>query len=160
MGRPCDRPIRKLVNLRAAGLLVSRVLHIRHGVELDIDDVVADLLDPADIDVLHDVAGRRIDGDRSARAFPLHALGRGDQCIAIGLAAGLFQCLVDEMHAVIAANRKEVRVALEFGIEGFHEVGVHLGLVIVVVVPGADAAEREVAEALHGGFVHRLRRCS
>src|SRR4029077_3258784 len=74
-GATLRSPHRKFVNLRAAGLLVSRVLHIRHGVELDIDDVVADLLDLADIDVLHDVAGCRIDGDGSARAFPLHALG-------------------------------------------------------------------------------------
>ena len=103
----------------------------------------------ADVDVLHDVAGLRIDRHRAARAFPLHALGSGDQRVAVGLAAGLLERLVDEVHAVIAADREEVGVALELGIERLDEVLVHLGLVVVVVVPGADAMpSASVAHAL------------
>src|SRR6478752_10016728 len=64
-GSPC---------ISGRGLLMRRVFHVRHRVELDIDDVVADLFHPPDVDVLHDVTRGWIDGDRSARAFPFHAL--------------------------------------------------------------------------------------
>src|SRR5215470_13609018 len=71
--------------------------------ELDIVELAVLLLDFADVDVLHDIAGVRINGDRPARAFPRQALHGRDQCIAIGLATGLLQCLINEMHAVVAA---------------------------------------------------------
>src|SRR5262249_10075484 len=53
---------------------VGRILDHRIGLELDVEIAVADLLHPAEIDVVHDFARRRIDGDRAARAFPRSAL--------------------------------------------------------------------------------------
>src|SRR5689334_17384647 len=131
-----------------ASLLVRRVFYVRDCLKLNIDNGVADLLHPADVDVLDDVASRRIDRDRAARTLPFHAFGGGNQGIAVGFAAGLLQGFVDEMHAVIAADGEEVRVALELGIECLDEVRIHFGLVIVVIMPRADTAEREVAQAL------------
>src|ERR1700761_8959989 len=49
---------------------------ILDGIELREFDVVklaVDLLDLADVDVLHDVTRLGVDRDRPARAFPLHA---------------------------------------------------------------------------------------
>src|SRR5580698_1904667 len=62
----------------------------------------------ADVDVLDDVAGLWIDRDRAARAFPAHALHRGENGIRIGLAASFLQRLVDQVHTVIAPDRDEV----------------------------------------------------
>src|SRR6266545_2859763 len=78
--------------LRLAGILDGL-----EGREFDVVEFAVDLLDLADVDVLHDVAGFRIDRDRAARAFPLHALHRLDQRLASGLAAGLFQRLIDQV---------------------------------------------------------------
>src|SRR5271155_3567761 len=75
--------------------------------EFDVVEFAVDLLDLADIDVLHDVAGLRIDRDGAARAFPLHPLHGLDQRVAIGVAAGLLQRLIDQVDAVIAAHRHE-----------------------------------------------------
>src|ERR1700722_10546994 len=91
----------KTASVRHARL--GGILDVLDLVELDILQLVADLLDAADIHGLDDVAGFRIDRDRAARAFPGHALGRCDQRIAVGLAAGLLQRLVDQVRAVIAA---------------------------------------------------------
>ena len=71
--------------------------------------------------VLHDVAGLGIDLDGAARALEADALGRRDQAVAIGLAAGLLQRLVDDVHAVVAADRAEVGIALELGVVGRDE---------------------------------------
>src|SRR5271170_7585838 len=95
---------------KAASVLharLHRVLDVLDLVELDVAQAVADLLDAADVDREDDVAGLRIDRDRAARALPAHALGGGDERIAVGLAAGLLQRLVDELHAVIAADRED-----------------------------------------------------
>src|SRR5207247_10610729 len=85
-----------------------RVLDVLDLVEGNVDELVADLLHPPDIDRLHHVAGVGIDRHRAARALPLQTLGGGDEGIAVGLAAGLLQRLVDGVHAVIAADREEV----------------------------------------------------
>src|SRR3982074_1651761 len=69
--------------LRLAGIL-DRL----KGLEFDVVELAVDLLDLADVDVLHDVAGFRIDRDRPSRTFPLHPLHGLDQAIAVGLAAG------------------------------------------------------------------------
>src|SRR5436305_11825848 len=90
-------------------LRLAGILHRLEGREFDVVEFAVDLLDLADVDVLHDVTGFRIDRDRAARAFPLHALHRSYQCIAVGLAAGLLQGLVDQADAVIAADRHEAR---------------------------------------------------
>src|SRR6266511_2968266 len=94
-------------------LRLAGILHRLEGREFDVVEFAVDLLDLADVDVLHDVAGFRIDRDRAARAFPLHALHRPDQRIAVGLAAGLLQRLVDQANAVIAADRHEARARAE-----------------------------------------------
>src|SRR5262249_14542918 len=62
----------------ALGLLLhfQRVFDGIEGRELDIVKLALHLLDLADVDVLDDVARLRIDRDRSARAFPFHALHR------------------------------------------------------------------------------------
>src|SRR4051812_21352310 len=58
----------------ASLLRLAGVLHGLEGLEFDVVKFAVDLLDLADVDVLHDVAGFRIDRDRTARAFPLHPL--------------------------------------------------------------------------------------
>src|SRR6202047_957033 len=73
-GRPGSRKAASVLHAR-----LRRVLHVRHVVEFDVAQSVADLLDAADVDGLDDVAGFRIDHHRAARALPAHALGGGDQ---------------------------------------------------------------------------------
>src|SRR6187402_3107556 len=80
-------------------LRLAGILDVLEGRELDVVQFAVDLLDLADIDVLHDVAGFRVDGDRTARALPGHTLHRRDQRNAVGLAAGLLQRLVDQVDA-------------------------------------------------------------
>src|SRR4030081_2472435 len=82
-------------------LHLQRILDRIEGRELDVVELALHLLDLADVDVLDDVAGLRIDRDRAARAapwsdrdraaraFPFHALHRIDQGFAVGLALGL-----------------------------------------------------------------------
>src|SRR3981081_4888186 len=72
----------------------DRILDGLEGRELDVVEFAVLLLDLADIDVLDDVAGVRIDRDRTARAFPFHPLHGGDQPIAVGLAPRLLQRFV------------------------------------------------------------------
>src|SRR5207247_4198620 len=94
-------------------LRLAGVLDGLEGREFNVVELAVDLLDLADVDILHDVAGFRIDRDRPTRAFPLHPLHRFDQRIAVSLAAGLFQRLVDQADAVIAADRHEARALVE-----------------------------------------------
>src|SRR5467141_1934550 len=128
--------------------LLDRVLDVLDLVDLDVDEAPADLLDAADINRLDDVASLRIDGDRAARAFPFHALGRRDEGLGVGLAAGLLQGFVDEVHPVPAADAEEVRVAPPGRVVGGDEFRVPRGLVVVVVVKGGDEAERGIAHDL------------
>src|SRR5258708_36959320 len=90
-------------------LRLAGVLDGLEGREFDVVEFAVDLLDLADVDVLHDVAGFRIDRNRAARAFPLHPLHGLDQRIAVGLAGGLLQRLIDQGNAAIAAHRHETR---------------------------------------------------
>src|SRR6266540_137852 len=92
---------------------LAGILHRLEGREFDVVEFAVDLLDLADVDVLHDVAGLRIDRDRATGAFPLHTLHRLDQRIAVGLAAGLLQRLVDQADAVIPADRHEAGARIE-----------------------------------------------
>ena len=75
-------------------------------------------------------------------------LAARDQRVAVGLAAGLLQRLVDQVHAVVAADREHVGIALEVGVVGRDELLVLRRLVVVVVVEGGDEAEAGVAHAL------------
>src|SRR5580704_1085792 len=58
---------------------LDRILDVREGGKFDVVELAALLLDFADVDVLDDVAGVRIDRDRAARAFPGQAFGGGDE---------------------------------------------------------------------------------
>src|SRR3712207_5729294 len=85
----------------------SARLHVGNGGELDVVELSADPLDPAHIHVLDEVAGLRVERHGSSRARPTHALHGVDERLAAG-AVRLLQALVDEMHAVIAANGHEI----------------------------------------------------
>src|SRR5262245_4837572 len=74
---------------------LHRVLDGVELLELHVVELAVNALDLADVDRLHDVARLRIDGDHAARALPAHALHGGDQRVAVGLAAGLLERLVD-----------------------------------------------------------------
>src|SRR6266446_8697363 len=131
-----------------AGL--ERILDVVDLVELDVDDLSADLLHAPDIDGLDDVAGLRIDRRLAARALPGHSLGGIDETFAVGLAAGLLERLVDDAHAVERANGEHVRIASESILVAVHEGRVHRGLMVVVVMEGGDDAE--------AGFTHVFQR--
>ncbi len=60
------------------------------------------------------------------------------------------------MHAVVAADREEIRIALVGGVERGHEFLVARGAVVVVVVCRRDDAERGVAHVLEGLLVGEL----
>src|SRR6266853_2506940 len=128
--------------------LLDRVLDVLDLVDFDVDEAPVDFLDAADIYRLDDVASLRIDGDRAARAFPFHALGGRDERLGVGLAAGLRQGFVDEVHPVPAADAKKVRVAPPSGVVGRDEFRIRRGPVVVVVVKSRDQAERGVAHDL------------
>src|SRR5580692_419278 len=85
--------------IQAGGQII--VLHCLKGRKLDVVELPVYLFDLADIDVVHDIAGLRIDVKWAARAFPSHALHRRQQGIAVGSAAGPFQSFVDQVHAVV-----------------------------------------------------------
>src|SRR5467141_1217766 len=124
------------------------VFYVLDPVERHVDVFVADLLHTADVDRLHHVARLGIDRHRPARAVPLHSPGGGDQRLAVGVAAGLLQRLVDHVHAVVAADREEVGVAAVHGVELLDELAVQRVVELVVVVPGGDHVERRLAHAL------------
>src|SRR5579884_1445736 len=133
-------------------LHVTRIFDIRDLVDVDIAQLVADLFDAADVNRLHDVAGLWIDHDRPARAFPAHALGGSNQGIAVGLARGLLQGGVDQVHAIVAADGEEIRVAMVIVVVGLHERLVQRRLVIEVVIRHRDNAERAVTHAFQRAF--------
>src|SRR5512147_1436262 len=91
--------------------LLARVDDRLELVELDVLKLAAALLDLAQVDVLHDVARRRVDRDRAARARRLPALGDLHRLVRVDVAAALRDDLVDERHAVVRADRHEVRAA-------------------------------------------------
>src|ERR1700741_1369781 len=95
-------------------LRLAGVLHLLDDVELDVVELVAHgrhSLDLADVDVLDDVAGLRVDQDRAARALEDLALHRLWQLLA-ALALARLQRLVDDAHAVVAADGHEVGAEL------------------------------------------------
>src|SRR5262249_49071114 len=113
--------------------------------QLDVHDPVADLARLADIDVLHDVAGLRIDRDGPARAVRilvvrqnLHRLFRADL-------AFLFADRVENrVHCIVCPDRDETGrhglavVAFPRGDEGL----VRGAVAGHRVVPGRDVADR------------------
>ena len=120
-----------------------------NGGEFDVVELAVLLLDLADVDVLNDVARLRIDRDRAARALPGHALHGGDQRIAVGLAAGLLQRRVHQVHAVIAADRHEIRPHAVIGFfEGGDEILVGRRIVVGRIDMRGDGADDRVAHVV------------
>src|SRR5262249_4586639 len=70
-------------------LCLAGILDGVESLEFDVVELAVNLLDLSDVDVLDDVAGLRIDGNRATRTFPLHPLHRLDQLVAVRVAAGL-----------------------------------------------------------------------
>jgi hypothetical protein len=69
------------------------------------------------------------------------------------LPPGLLQRLVDQVHAVVAADREDVGVALVVVVKRLGECLALRGLVVVVEVRGGHDADRDVAHALERAFV-------
>src|SRR5262249_58057732 len=67
---------------------------------------------------------------------------------AVGLAGGLLQRLVDDVHAVERARGEHVRIASESLLVALYERRVHRRVVIVVVVEGGDDAETGLTHVL------------
>src|SRR5258708_8299882 len=88
---------------RIAELLLAGVLDVLDLVELDIDELAPDLLDAADIDGLHDVACRRIDLDRPARARAPHALQHLHRRGSVDIALARVDPAADRCHPRISA---------------------------------------------------------
>src|SRR6516165_10737358 len=85
---------------------------------------------------------------RKGSRTPDRDASRRDQGIAVGLPARLLQRLVNGVHAVIAADREEVRVAPVHFVEHLDELDVERGIALVVVMPRRDDAEAGVAHHL------------
>src|ERR1700761_4060002 len=99
------RPPRNVTPRMAGGglfrcRLFEGVLHCGERLELDGPWLAVHHLHLADVDVLNDVAGVRVDLDGTARAFPFHAFERGQHRVGVGIAIGLFQRAIDRGHAV------------------------------------------------------------
>src|SRR6185312_9602824 len=90
-----------MTRFRASLLGLAEILDGLEDLELDIVELAVGLrpCDPADIDILDDVACLRIDRDRAARALPLLTLHGFHQLGAVGVAARLLQGFVDQVNA-------------------------------------------------------------
>ena len=98
-----------------------------------------------------------VDRDLAARADPAHALGRRDELLGIGAAAGLLQHFGDQVHAVVAGDRHEVRPVLRIRLRiGFGERLVLRRLVHVAVVERRVDAERRVADRVEDVLVGQV----
>ena len=108
---------------------------------------------------LHDnVAGLRINQERTTRALEAQPPDGRDQTVTIGLAAGRFQRLVDHMHAVVTTHRRKIRIALELGIIGRNELPIQPRGIAVVVMPHRHDAESGIAHVLQRALVDHLAR--
>src|SRR5690348_9011186 len=132
--RPPSRSVRDL--FRRCVHFLPRILDHREGFEFDVGELAVDLLDPADIDILNDVAGQRIDHERSTWAVGgLVVLEDLHRLIAVELAVGLLDEVIDHRHAVPTLDGDEIG----------HVVGA------VFLVPGGD--ERLVGRPRGGGRI-------
>ncbi len=100
-----------------------RVLNSLKGNELDIVELAVDLLDLADLNILDDVPRLRIDRYRPARTLPFHAFHGAHERVAAGIAIGLLEGIIDEMHSMIAADREEVRSHARVGFSESIDIG-------------------------------------
>src|SRR5580658_3978751 len=81
------RSVPPIYMLLALPSLLRGLVGVLHGggrAELDVVELAVDLLDLADIDGLHDVAGLGVDRNRSPRAGPARPFHRRDQGVAVG----------------------------------------------------------------------------
>src|SRR6476620_8654324 len=98
--------------------LDAGILDVLDLVELDAPWLAVHHLHPADVDRLHRVARSRIDRYRPARAHPLHPPHCLDELVTARVCTGALCGFVNDMHAVIATDRVEVR---PHAAVGFHE---------------------------------------
>src|SRR5580692_2107460 len=131
----------------------------RFALILDVGERLQDFLvqlavgsfhDLVEILVHDDVAGFRIDHDRALRAVELPAEQRFDRVVAIHLALGGLYRVHDGRHAVIAADRGEVRrrIGAVFLLPGGDECLVLRSVEVGIVVVHGDQADGGVAHAL------------
>src|SRR5437867_7586973 len=88
---------------------LQRILDVVELCKFRVPEFAVDLLNLADVNGLHDVAGLRIDRHDSARAFPSHAFHCRDKTVTIGLTLSFLERLIDKMHSVVAADGHEIR---------------------------------------------------
>src|SRR5258708_5415163 len=81
-----------------AGGSLSRILHFRKFIELHVPVLAAALLHASHVHGLHDVARRRVDRDRPARARELHVLQELHRLVGIEVVAELLHHLADPPH--------------------------------------------------------------
>src|SRR6266446_9311271 len=128
--------------------LFPRVLDHRDRRDLDIGELAVHLLGPTDIDVLHDIAGRRIDLDRAPWAVRVLPFFEEFHCLVGGeLAVGRLDEVEQRHHAVPGTNRQEVgvRVLAVFLVPRGDEGLVGRPIAGSGIGPGGDDAERRVA---------------
>src|SRR5256885_14856634 len=88
---------------------LPRIFYVRNGLEFDIGKFAVHVFDTANINVLDDVARGGIDCDRAARAVGAFPIRKNlHRLVAVELALGLFDHLVDRGHAIPATDRKEI----------------------------------------------------
>ena len=151
-GTPAGRPGRSSESTFSRRL--HRVFHVRNRFEFGIPQLAVLLLDLADIDVLDDVAGVRVDRDRAPRAFPRHPFHGADERVAIDRARGLPQRLIDDVHSVVAADREKVCPhAIVCFADAVHEGPVLLGRMRRRVKVSGHRAEHDVAHVVQGVVV-------
>src|SRR5580692_5056852 len=144
-------PTLLLRRARADGQHFALVFYV--GVRLQdflVQLAVGALHDFVQILVHDDVAGFRIDHDRALRAVELPAEQRFDRVVAVHLALGGLHRVDDGRHAVIAADRGEVRrgVGAVFLLPGGDEFLVVRSVEVGIVVVHGDQADGGVAHAL------------
>src|ERR1700730_597194 len=86
----------------------ARALHPRVFEDLPVDELAIDALDAADIDGFDEVARRRIDGDRPARADEVDLLERRHRLVRIDRPMERRHHVANGVHAVIARDRHEI----------------------------------------------------
>src|SRR5438552_12189005 len=79
---------------------LQRILDVVELCEFRVPEFAVDLLNLADVNGLHDVAGLRIDRHDSARAFPSHAFHCRDKTVTIGLTLSFLERLRSEERRV------------------------------------------------------------
>ena len=155
-----DRQYSGVDSSRRASLAAAlhRILHRLIGRELHAVELAVHLLDLADVDVLHDVAGLgsiEIGPRGLSQAMPFIAASNASPS---ALPFGLLERLIDQVHAIIAADRNEVRAKAVRLLEG-RDIGlVERRIVRGGIRPGGDHAEHLVAHGVEIVVVGQIAR--